>query len=345
MIDVEMLRPTADEMLSGLSAGEAMKKRLLLKAHAVDQMPQIAGEMLGGLHATPALRHRILVKAERTRKSQMPVEKLLGDKPSRRPLVARLTPAVGMALVLALMIGLGYNYGSNPTGILSPTGAPVAQNELNSYMAGSGTQTDGVPEYRSLFVGEGANPPLIGIHGRYYRMLNVHVPSDVVGTAIAEVQDFTDEPSLAATVGVVSNIAKAGTQVYAVEGLSNKTACIAEVDGVPRLFQRVGYASATFLGNEVFEDTLDVYSQVAALELSGVGVINNERIANDLIYTLGEFAVYNGADMPDGSQALTIYLHNGLSLQLTVQDDVLGGCGAWVCPEFFDAFEYELGQL
>lgn len=333
MIDVEMLRPTADEMLSGLSAGEALKKRLLFQAAALDNMPQIAGEMLAGLHATPALRHRILVKTERTARERTEL------KPAKWPALARFTPAAGMALVLAFMIGLGLNHGTDPNALLTPTGAPISQNELLSYSAGgASTTTDGVPQFRSLYAGEGANPPLIGVHGRYYRMLTVPVSADVIGSPIAEVQDFTEEPSLAATVGVISNTAKVGTQVYSVEGLSSKTACIAEVDGVPRLFQRVGYASATFIGSELFEDTFDVYGQVAAVELSGVGVINDERKANEVIYTLSEFAVYEGSDSLSSDQALTVYLTNGLSLQLMVQGDLISGCGTWVCPEFFDAF-------
>lgn len=343
MIDVEMLKPTADEMLSGLSTGEATRQKILFKASAVQQLSSVTGEMLGGLHATPALRHRILVKADRQHQARQATAARREPAP-RKGFAARLTPAVGMALVLALMIGLGLNYGADSSLFTDP--APqYAATDLGSGMAGGGGGTGSVPQYRSLFEGEGANPPLIGVHGRYYRMLSVPVSSDVVGTPIAEVQDFTSEPSLAATVGVVSNVAKAGTQIYAVDGVSQKTACIAEVDGRLRLFQRVGYAANTFLGNEQFEDILDVSGRVAALELSGVGVITDERVANDLIYTLTEFAIYGGSDVPDSGQALTIYLTNGLSLQLTCQDDTLGGCGAWVCPEFFEAFEAELAGL
>lgn len=336
MIDVEMLRPTADEMLSGLSADEAMKRRMLFQARAIDGIPEIATEMMGGLQATPALRHRILVKADRIQRARQ--QSAPAATRDRKPALLRYAPVLSMGLLLTLMIGLGINHAADPLANLSPTGAPVAQTDLPSYSAGNEVAEGAVPQFRSLFAGEGANPPLIAVHGRYYRMLTVPVPDGVIGTPIAEVQDFTDEPALAATVGVVSNIAKVGTQVYSVEGIDNKTACIAEVDGSPRLFQRVGYASATFLGNEMFEDTFDVYGKVAALELSGVGVITDEYKANNLIYTLNEFAVYNGSDVPEGEQALTVYLDNGLSLQLMVQDDVFGGCGAWVCPEFFEAF-------
>lgn len=344
MINVEMLRPTADEMLSGLSADEAMKQRILMKVDGVQKLPEVAGEMLGGLTASPALRHRILVDAERKQRVEKPIF-ALNPKPetkTRRVSLARFTPAVGMALVLALMIGLGMQ-GAVPLGPNTPD-SYTAQNDFPSYMAGSGGGDSTVPQFRSLYAGEGANPPMIGINGRFYRMLTVPVPSNVLGSQVSEIHEVTDEPALAKTVGTMSNVVAAGTPVYAVDGISHKTACIAEVDGSYRLFQRVGYASGTILGNEQIDDTLDVGGKVTALELSGVGIITDEAVANNLIYSLSEFATYYGNDLSETGQALTIYLRNGLSLQLMVDGDILSGCGAWYCAEFFQAFNEALGE-
>lgn len=332
MIDVETLRPTADEMLSGLHAGEAMKNAMLFKASALSALPTITGELLGGLTATPALRHRILLAAERRRTAIDLSQRI----PARKRMVARFTPAMGMALALCLMIGIGALYGAGPQ---SPSGTIAVENGMAAYMAGSPMDA-GVPRYQTLFAGEGANPPVIGINGRYYRMLNspLSVSPSLVGSLIAEVQEYTDEPSLASVVGVISNVAQTGAPIYELSGISHKTACVAEVDGAMRLFQRVSYASMSITGNEMFEDTLSINGQVLALELSGVGIIDNEADANELVYLLSEFALYTGSDMPSGNQALTIYLKNGLSLQLQVQDDLLGACGTWACPEFFEEF-------
>lgn len=340
MIDVEMLRPTADEMLSGLSAGKAMHQKIRFQAEAVDRLPEIAAEMLGGLTATPAMRHRILVATARKKEAQIPVR---STPAKRRPALVRYTPAAAMAVVMAVMVGLGVFYGGKP---LAPIGSPTINSGMSTYQAGQASVT-GVPEYRSLFAGvDSANPPLICVNGRYYRMLTSPAPVSrtLAGTTIAEVQTFTDEPSLAGSVGVVSNVAQVGTMVYAVDGLSQKTACLAEVDGVLRLFQRVGYASETIVGNEMFEDTLAVNGQVAMLELSGEGVIQDEKTANELIYMLSEFAIFHSPEIAGGDQALTIYLKNGLSLQLMVEGDVFGGCGAWACPEFFQMFREELAD-
>ncbi len=332
MIEVENLRSTADEMLSGLHAPPGMAQRLRLQAGALDNLPQIAGEMLGSLQAGPALRHRILVAADRARHPFRLLAPACPRKRAAHPGLLRLTPALGMAVLLVIMLGVGSLYGGTVPG--SPS------NELESYAAGPVQTLSDVSQFRSLFAGEGANPPLLAINGRYYRMLTtpLAVSSSLVGAPIADVQTYTDEPSLSTRVGVVSNVVAERSQVYEVTGLSQKTAVAAEVDGTLRLFQRVSYAAASLIGEEMFEDTLDVGGQVASLELSGVGVVNDETRVNELLYMLNEFAVWSGSEIGEADQALTIYLKNGLSLQLLVDGDVLWGCGAWACPEFFDAF-------
>jgi len=335
MIDVGMLRHTADEMLSGLSAGDAMKEAIRFKASAVDNLAVVAGEMLGGLARTPALRHRILVAAG----------KQAAPRKAHRstPYISRFTPAMGMALALCLMIGIGALYGAGPH-VGNPAPMATVQSGMEPYAAGESASA-GVPQYQSLFAGEGANPPIVGINGRFYRLLNspLSVSSALAGTTITEVQEYTEEPSLASVVGVVSNIAKVGAPIYEIDGISSKTACLVEIDGVLRLFQRVSYASNATLGNEMLEDTLGVQGQVKALELSGVGIVQDETGANELIYMLSEFAISAGIAMPPGGQALTIYLQNGLSLQLMVHDEILGACGAWACPEFFEEFAERMG--
>lgn len=332
MIEVEMLRPTADEMLSGLTAGDALKRRVLLRAKGIEQLPAAAAEMLGGVCATPALRHRILVRTEHRRTVGV------AQARARRPEWARFTPAAVMAVALTVMIGLGATYGG---------GMPAQQNTLGqgiyTHAAGSGGATDEAAAV-SLFAGEGANPPLVGINGRFYRMLEqpMPVPSSLIDTDIATVDVFTDEPSTITQVGVYSNVVRVGSKLYQLTGISKLTAVAAEVDGVLRLFQRVSYASYSLLTRELFSDTLDVLDQVASVELSGVGVVTDELKANELIALLQEFAMYSDSEILDAEQLLTIRLKNGLSLQLLVQGNLVGGCGAWACPEFFDEFRSQV---
>ncbi|MDR0897597.1 MAG: hypothetical protein LBN04_07045 [Oscillospiraceae bacterium] len=335
MIDVEMLRLTADEMLSGLTADEPMRRRVLLRARGAEALPAAAEDMLAGLKATPALRHRILVAAERHNRALLPV-------PTRRPAHAfaarfplkRLTPALGMAMALALMIGLGLQYGT----------APLPDNAagLSSYAAGGDTLPADVSQVRSLFAGTSTEPPLVVVNGRYYRMMNEVVSADLLGSVIANIQGLSNELELV-NAGVLSNIVQPGTNVYELASLSFKTAIAAEVDGQMRLFQRTGYAANNVIGNEMFEDTLEgVSGNVLALELSGEGFIDDEEVADALVSQLTEFSAFHSNEIPEGEGALTIYLKNDLSLQLMVQGDVYGGCGAWANVEFREAFKAAL---
>jgi hypothetical protein len=241
-----------------------------------------------------------------------------------------------MAMALALMIGLGLQYGTAPQ--------PANMGGLSSYAAGGDTLPADGSQVRPLLAGTSAEPPLLVINGRYYRMLNAPaaVSADRLGSVIANIQGHSDALELEATAGVLSNIAKPGANVYEVDSLSFKTAVAAEVDGQMRLFQRVGYAANNVIGNEMFEDTLDVVGHVAALELSGVGFIDDEEMANTLVSQLIEFSAFHSSEIPEGEGALTIYLKNDLTLQLMVQGDVYGGCGAWANVEFREAFEAAL---
>ena len=320
MMEVDSLRRTADEMLSGVTAGEDMKRRIQFAARGVEALPEVAGEMLAGIEKTPALRHRILLAYDRRRRSMRRME------PARvaRLTFGRLAPALSMALAFVMLLGVGI-------------------------FGGSSQPADGVPEFMSLFAGEDANPPLLCINGRYYRMMSAQtsVPASLLDSPLAEVQSYSAGSALTNPAGIASNTVAAGTQIYSITGLSSKTAVAAEVDGVTRLFQRVSYAGSSTLGSEMFQDTMDVLGQVAALELSGVGVVTDESAANEvLMYMLSEFASFTGADTDLGAaqQSLTIYLSNGLALQLMVDGDVFSACGSWSCEGFTDTFRAEMAK-
>lgn len=337
MMEVDSLRRTADEMLSGVTAGEDMKRRIRFSARGVEALPEVAGEMLAGIEKTPALRHRILLEYDRRRRSMRRME------PARvaRLTFGRLAPALSMALAFVMLLGVGIFGGSSQPAALPGTG-------ISSYASGS-MSADGVPEFMSLFAGEDANPPLLCINGRYYRMMSEQtaVPAALLNSPLAEVQSYSAGSALTNPAGIASNTVAAGTQIYSITGLSSKTAVAAEVDGVTRLFQRVSYAGSSTLGNEMFQDTMDVVGQVAALELSGVGVVTDESAANEvLMYMLTEFASFTGADtdLGEAQQSLTIYLSNGLALQLMVDGDVFSACGSWSCEGFTDTFRAEMAK-
>ena len=66
---------------------------------------------------------------------------------------------------------------------------------------------DGVPEFMSLFAGEDANPPLLCINGRYYRMMSEQtaVPAALLNSPLAEVQSYSAGSTLMNPAGIASN--------------------------------------------------------------------------------------------------------------------------------------------
>lgn len=340
MIPVESLRPVADEMLSGLKAGDRIRQRALFRASMMEKLPEATGQMLQGVQANAALKHRILIATER--RGGQRAAAFASKKVARR-----LAPAMSMALVLMLMIVIGMQY-ADPMG--TPGVQVQQQANMNSFAAGDLNfgvlQVSGVPQYRSLFANlSSGDPALISVNGRYYQMLNspVSVPEGLLDTKHGDIQPSSDDISMADRLGVVSNVVSDGEVIYSLKGYSTRTLIAAKVNGSMRLFQRVGYAAKSLAGSgETFADTLAIQGNVIALELSGVGIISDTGTCNTLINTLLSKAVWYGDTVPTGQQALTIYLRDNLSVQLHVSGDVVAACGAWACPDFFEAFQAAL---
>jgi hypothetical protein len=169
----------------------------------------------------------------------------------------------------------------------------------------------------------------------------------MLGTKHGDVQPLSTGLTLADRIGVLSNVVQEGESVYAVSGYSTRTIIAARSGGSMRVFQRVGYAGKAVVGGEQFKDTLAVEGKALALELSGVGIITDDDKANALIGILlneakarpGETETLSGY-----TQALTIYLTEGITLQLNVSGDVAEGCGAWSCLRFFTEFKAAVGE-
>ena len=329
-------------MLSGLKAGDRIRQRVLFRASMMETLPEATGQMLQGVQANAALKHRILIAT--TRKGGPRAAAV-----APRQVVRRLAPAMSMALMLMLMVVIGMQY-ADP--LRAPGTEVQPQVNLNSFAAGDlingALQVSGVPQYRSLFANlSSGDPALISVNGRYYQMLNspASVPEGLLDTKHGDIQPSSEDISMADRLGVVSNVAGDGEVVYSVKGYSTRTLIAAKVNGSMRLFQRVAYAAKSLAGSgESFADTLAIQGKVKALELSGVGIISDADICNALIETLLNKAVWYGDTVPTGQQALTIYLRDGLSVQLHVSGDAVAACGAWACPEFFEAFQSAVGQ-
>ena len=302
-----------------------------------------AAEMTG-LNADEALKRKIMRLAE---EQTAPKKKAFGVS------VRRLAPAL---CALVVLIGaVDFAYPALSPREPQPTQVPL----LQSHPAGNLKAGDKLaldlpvgsisihasqnPSFRSIWEPQsGANFPLIGVNGRYYRMLTnpTHVSGNLLGQALGQVATFTSEPALAGRDGICSNAAQEGETVYAVNGM-NGALVAANVNGQTRVFQRVSFGDSALIGNETLADTLRASSAVA-LELSGVGTVNDPALARRLIQVLTENASFLRSGGAETNQSLLIQLDNGIVLQMAVNGERLIACGTWACPEFFDAFQEAL---
>jgi hypothetical protein len=314
-----------------------------------EELNEIAQEALGGLYAGQDLKLRIL-KAARAQK-----------QPSARSLL-RPMPMMAMAAVLVVLVAAGSLLAP---GALAPSTSPNGGNDVfDSLPAGQATVmpitfrasalldvppgsislTPGsnIPEYRSIWEkGGGGNFPLIGVNGKYYRLMRnpSSIPQNLVGGSIGQVSEYTDEPALADPNQIVSNAVNQGETVYAVDGMGEALVA-ASVNGEMRVFQRVSFANNAILGWESLSDTLGISGKVIAMELTDVGTISDESKAAELAdILLSNASFIDTAGSQNGNRSLLIKLSNGLFLQMFVKNDTLSACGSWSCPEFFEAFQ------
>ena len=292
------------------------------------------------LEADESLRRRILSAAR--------------EKPAARPVRPRFAVlAAACVLVLVLGGGLWYEH-LRPKEALTVLLTSQPAGEMDERTGGERGMLDvkngsvsisnhSVPAYRSVWAqNAGGKVPVIGVRGRYYRLLNspASVSPSQLGEELGSVEEYTSEPALSGA-SLVSNVVEAGRTVYAVRGM-NGAAAAAEVNGVLRVFQRVSYAGAALMGGESLRDTLQC-GGVSSLELSGVGRLSGGA-AREVLDILLSRAAYQGSGCSETGQSLLIYLDNGLTMQLSVSGETLQGCGTWACPDFFTAFYGQAGD-
>ena len=300
-------------------------------------LPATADKAFEGLEATPFLKARIdrAVNEQKTGKVRYTL-------PKWAPAMCCAALVLVIALVFAPME-------KQPSALINsgmlgdPTAPPVS---LLTADLGDNSVTisanSSKPGYRNLWASvKNGSFPLIGINGKYYRMLTTPktVSNSLLGSQVATVNEFTTEPSLSGTDVVLSNAAASGNAVYALRGVSDSTLVAAEVDGHMRLFQRVSFNGNALRGSERLADALAVSGKVVSLELSGVGTVTNPSDCDALISLLLNSASYASSGSLSSNQALLIELDNGLLLQMAVKGDRLAACGVWSCPEFFEEFE------
>ena len=295
-------------------------------------LPDIAEN--SGLNADEQLKRKILRAA---REKETP----------RRAFAPRLAAAL-CALIVLVGAALPALRGNGPVATQTPLieshpagSLSVGEKTALDVPAGSITiRSSKNPSYRSIWAPmSGGNFPLIGVNGRYYRMLTnpTSVSGSLLGQSLGTVDTFTSEPALAGRNGVCSNMVAQGETVYAVSGMNGAMAA-ANVNGQMRVFQRVSFGDNALVGGESLADTLKASNPVA-LELSGVGTVNDASAAQRLVSILVKNASFLRAGGSETNQSLLIQLQNGIVLQMAVNGERLIACGTWACPEFFEAFQ------
>ncbi|MEG0900866.1 MAG: hypothetical protein RSG96_02000 [Clostridia bacterium] len=313
--------------------------------NCLEDLPEIASRQLAGLDATPV----ILAKAKlRAAEMNQPRVQARGWQPAVA-VCAALAVCVGAALWVANG-DRSAHVGTPKTSVLdshsageeaSVTAEPrkAADVPVGSLSMSVGKRTG----ITLLFAEEKENSfPLMMLDGATYRMLTSPsgISNALLGDSLGTVTEFNLEPALGSS-GVVSNIVSQGETVYAISGMDGALVS-AMVDGSMRVFQRVSYAGTAIIGSETLGDTLCDASEVAWMELDGVGTISDTEDAQVLMQTLLDNADYENTGM-SGKGSLRIGLSNGLTLQLLVGDDTVSACGTWSCPDFFEAFHEAIG--
>lgn len=309
----------------------------------LEQLKPIADEMLAGLRADGEMKRRILEAANRT----SPKRAAAHARPrARRAFVPALCCCAALAVVC---VGALARTGKQPAAVQIETlHAGVGEAPQVQLIAGLGdgasvrTQSQA---QTSLFAGGESDMPLVSLGGAVYRMLAApeRVPEGMLGETLGAVTAHAEEPSLASEAEMeagLSNVAESGAEIRALAGVNAATAVAAPVGGAMRVFQRVSYAGRG-PGGLGLEDVFDVRGKAARVELSDVGALTGDA-ANTALAALLDGATLVSQDASVRGRTLTVTLENGLSLQLGVSGDTLSGCGAWSCPEFFEAFEAAL---
>ena len=304
-------------------------------------LPQAAEQGLSGLKAGPDMKARIQLAAA---EAKAPHTRMTMNTSVRWASLACCLALVALVVTFALPNG---EEALQPASLISsaslgndPTSAPPITGDLGSsgVVIRSGNNT---PGYRSMWAdATGGTFPLIGVNGRYYRMLTTprNVDSSLRGSAVGTIAEFTTNPSLSGTDTVLSNVVATGETVYAIRGMGD-TLVTARVDGQMRLFQRVSFNGNARRGREGLEDTLQVGGRVIGIELTGVGTITDPNVCNRLVEVLFDCASYESSGSVSSRQSLILELDNGLVVQLAVKNDSVAACGVWSCPEFFEEFE------
>ena len=299
----------------------------------VEDLREIANETLSGLEAGPALRHRIMSAQAPTAKRKLPVR--------------GLAIAISFALVLAVVIPLSLNgqKGVIP-GELNQAPGSVAPdfNVVSAGKDGVHNETASLKGAQVTVTNKNKDNPyslwdkngLIRWDGRYYRLIkDVRPDASALGGIVTTIQAQVGDPTTSFEA-VVSKDMEVGTNVYSLNGISDRALIVCNGSDGLRLYQRISLAGSGLLDSERFADVMPDASRVTAISLTGQDVIQGDE-ARRLYSILLSCAQSDGNGSVTAERVLIITLDNGAAIQLSVKGSRVGGCGVWNCSDFFEA--------
>lgn len=312
-----------------------------MNAHSIEKqlnsLNQTADQALAGLKADRHLMLRIEKAAAQPQQETV-------RRPVWKPV---LVGAMALALCFAVTLPVLNSREQQPILTAQSAGATKASSEVAKNLPDNGVviSRSAASSQRSLWAESTGTFPLVGVNGKYYRMLTMptDVSSSLLGNSLGTIAEFTTEPSLSGTDVLLSNIAAFDEEVFEISGMGD-TLVAARVDGEMRLFQRVGFNGYALRGGEALADTLQISGHIRAMELGNVGTVTDSAVCEELFQILLDCAAYESSGALNAQQYLMIELDNGVTVQMAVRDESLAACGTWSCPEFFEAFEDAMDQ-
>ena len=300
----------------------------------VEDLREIANETLSGLEAGPALRHRIVSAQAPAAKRKLPVRGLA------IALSCALVLAVVIPVALNGQKGVIPSQGDPAKASETPkiqsfsAGGDGVHNETASLNGAQVTVTNRNKDNKYSLWDESG---LIRWDGRYYRLIRETRPNgNAVGSIVATVSAQVSDPTLSGEA-VVSKDMPVSTEIYSLSGISEKSLIVCYGSDGLRLYQRISLAGNGLLGSERFADVMPDASRVTAISLTGQDVIEGDE-ARRLYGILIRGASPEGNGSITAERVLIITLDNGAAIQLSVKGNRIGGCGVWSCPDFFEAF-------
>ncbi|NMD37586.1 MAG: hypothetical protein GYA87_02765 [Christensenellaceae bacterium] len=194
-----------------------------------------------------------------------------------------------------------------------------------------------LPAFQSIWNSDITPFPFINYDDKVFRLIDIEENfEELCNNEVAIIEKQENYPSFLSIP--TSNFLQIGTPVFTNNKFKD-TFVIAKAEGKTKVFQRVSFGGIALINNESFDDTFLVQDSVKSLDLSGIGKIDDESKAKELISILNKNVKYiNANDGNTFNSTLIVELNNGIKLQLLVKDYKIAACGTYSCPEFFEKF-------